>query len=240
MTKIINPKFISKQLEADIIGCRRCPRLVAYREEMARAKKKAFREDDYWAKAVPGFGDPQARLILVGLAPAAHGANRTGRMFTGDGTDGHGASDFLMSALHRAGYANQSTSLHRGDGLILKDAWMTAIARCAPPKNKPTPSEIGNCADFLRRELILLKNARVIVALGKMAFDQLLKLYEEQGVLLPKPRPLFSHGALYDPGKNRPVLLGSYHPSRQNTQTGKLTPAMLDEIFRTGRKLCKS
>lgn len=228
-----------KQLQSDVVACRLCPRLVAYREEVARTRKKAFQSEEYWGKAVPGFGDPRASMIIVGLAPAAHGANRTGRMFTGDGTDGRGASDFLMSALHRAGYANQPTSLHRGDGLILKDAWMTAIVRCAPPDNKPLPEEIRNCAAHLSREIALLKQARVIVSLGKLSFDQVLCLFEKQGASLPRPRPRFGHGTIHETGAEFPVLLGSYHPSRQNTQTGLLTPEMLDGILKTARELCE-
>lgn len=224
------------QFNREVIHCERCPRLVAYCRRVAAEKKRAFQEEAYWGKPVPGFGDPKARLVLVGLAPAAHGANRTGRMFTGDGTDGAGASDFLMRALHRAGLANQPHSRHRGDGLRFTDAYVTAIVRCAPPANKPLPEEIANCGTHLMTELDALKRMRVIVALGKLAHDQLLRLYEARGVAIPRPRPKFAHGSVTEFGDSAPVIVGSYHPSRQNTQTGKLTPAMFDAIFTEARK----
>ena len=224
------------RIERDVARCRACPRLVEYREEVARTRRRAFRDETYWGRAVPGFGDPHARILLVGLAPAAHGANRTGRMFTGDGSDGHGAADFLTHALHGAGMASQATSRHRDDGLVLSDVYLTAICRCAPPANKPLREEIEACAAFLRRELDALEHVRVLVALGKLAFDQVLRLLAERGHEVPRPRPKFGHGALVElPGA--PRLLGSYHPSRQNTQTGRLTNIMLTDLLRTAGAL---
>ena len=181
-----------------------------------------YSEDDYWGKPVPGFGDSQARILIVGLAPAAHGSNRTGRMFTGDGTDGMGASDFLAGALQRAGYANMPISRQRDDGFELRDIF----------RNKPLREEIGNCARFLQVELDLLQNVRVIIAVGKLAFDQILKVLAERGAALPRPKPKFGHTAAINLGAEYPLLLASYHPSRQNTQTGRLTQGMLDDIFR--------
>lgn len=226
-----------KKLNDTVVDCTQCARLVAYRQEVAGAKKRQFQHDTYWGKPVPGFGDQRARVLIVGLAPAPHGSNRTGRMFTGDGIDGMGSSDFLMRALHQVGYANQPISRHRQDGLTLSDAYMTAIVRCAPPGNKPNRDEIKTCAAFLDRELALMKNVEVIVALGKLAFDQMLNLFAERGADLPKPRLKFAHSVVVDVGPDRPVLLGSYHPSRQNTQTGKLTPEMLESIFQTAKQL---
>jgi uracil-DNA glycosylase family 4 len=191
-------------------------------------KKAAYRDDIYWARPVPGFGDPNARVLIVGLAPAAHGANRTGRVFTGDGVGGSG--DFLMSALHRAGFASIPTSHHPGDGLKLRDAFIAAAVRCAPPDNQPTPEEITNCLPHLDEEIAALPRVRVVVALGKIAFDAYLQLLKRRGVAL-RPRPTFGHAvALALP--NGQTLVGCYHPSRQNTNTGKLTPPMMDEVFR--------
>ncbi len=225
-----------EQLNREVVACRRCARLVAFRQRVASEKKRMFQNDVYWGRPVPGFGDPSARILILGLAPAAHGSNRTGRMFTGDGTDGAGSSDFLMRALHAVGLANQPGSQRAGDGLALHGAYMTAIVRCAPPGNKPTSEEIRACAPFLARELALLSSLRAVVALGKLAFDQLLRLWTDEGVPVPKPRPPFAHGAeLALPGK--PVLLGAYHPSRQNTQTGKLTPAMFEAVLRRALEL---
>jgi len=224
------------QLRCEVLGCERCPRLVAYRQRVALEKKKQFQHEAYWGKPVPGFGDPRARLLIVGLAPAAHGSNRTGRMFTGDGSDGMGSSDFLMRALHHAGYANQPRSHDRDDGLAFRDAYMTAIVRCAPPSNKPQRDEIVACSGFLSRELALLERVRVVVALGKMAFDRLLKTLVERGGVLPRPKPKFAHGVQVDFGTHHPILLGSYHPSRQNTQTKKLTPAMLQSVFQAAKQ----
>lgn len=220
-----------------VIQCTLCPRLVEFREEIARTKKKQFQEDIYWGKPVPSFGDPKARMMIVGLAPAPHGSNRTGRMFTGDGTDGMGSSDFLMRALHAVGYANQPTSQHIKDGLKFTDAYMTAIVRCAPPGNKPTSQEIQTCSAYLHEELELMKNVKVIVALGKLAFDQLLKTFQSQGAEVAKPRPQFGHGVEVPLGDTFPILIGSYHPSRQNTQTGKLSEKMLQDVFKKAQRL---
>jgi uracil-DNA glycosylase family 4 len=216
---------------AEVVACARCPRLAKYRVAVA-GTKKAFAEDVYWSRPVPGFGDPSARVVLVGLAPAPHGANRTSRMFTGDGTDGMGSSDFLMRALHATGFANRDTSRAADDGLVLTGLWMTASVRCAPPDNKPSPAEIANCAPWLARELELLPRVRVVVALGKLAFDRVLLHFAERGAPVPRPRPKFAHGAEVDLGAAFPLVLASYHPSRQNTQTGLLSPSMLAAVFR--------
>jgi uracil-DNA glycosylase family 4 len=210
-----------------IVSCERCPRLRLYCGEIARTKRRAFQDEIYWAKPVPGFGDPCARLLLVGLAPAAHGANRTGRAFTGDGVGGSG--DFLMSALHRAGFANIPTSQHPEDGLTLKDAFIAAAVRCAPPNNKPTPEEISNCLPHLDQETAALPRVRVVVALGKIAFDAYLQLLKSRGTALT-PRPSFGHALAHSLPSGQ-LLIGCYHPSRQNTNTGKLTPRMMDEVF---------
>ena len=213
-------------LEAAVHDCRLCPRLVAWREQVAREKRSAFRDEDYWGRPIAGFGDPDARVILLGLAPAAHGANRTGRVFTGDRS-----GDFLFAALHRTGYANQPVSRHRGDGLELHDCWITAAVRCAPPANKPLPSERDNCAEWLRAELPLLAHARVVVCLGAFAWENALRQ------LAPglRPRPRFGHGAEALLGEV--TLLGCFHPSQQNTFTGVLTPAMLDAVLERARGL---
>ena len=216
---------------AAVTACAKCPRLVAYRASV-EGTKRAFAGERYWARPVPGFGDPRARVVLVGLAPAPHGANRTGRMFTGDGTDGMGSSDFLMRALHATGFANRADSRRIDDGLRLTDLWMTASVRCAPPDNKPAPGEIANCAPWLARELELLADVRVIVALGKIAFDRVLLHLASRGAAIPRPRPKFAHAAEVDLGRAFPRVIASYHPSRQNTQTGKLSPAMLEAVFR--------
>ena len=217
------------QLNRTLIACERCPRLVAYRQRIAREKRRAYRDEDYWGRPVPSVGDPRARVLMVGLAPGAHGANRTGRLFTGDGS-----GDFLTPALYRAGFANQPTSTHLGDGLKLKDLYIVAIAHCAPPDNKPTPQEIANCRPYLVQHLRLLKRVRVILALGKIAFEGVLAALAESGIDLPTPRPAFAHGAEYRIGKY--TLIASYHPSRQNTQTGRLTEAMFDEVFERMRR----
>jgi len=211
-----------------IVSCERCPRLRAYCARVAREKRRAFRDEAYWGKPVPGFGDPRARLLLVGLAPAAHGANRTGRVFTGDGVGGSG--DFLMSALHRAGFANIPTSRHPGDGLTLTDAYIAAAVRCAPPGNTPTPNEIARCRSHLDAELAALPRIRVVVALGKIAFDAFLRLLAERGLTV-RPHPRFGHASVAAL-PNGQTLIGCYHPSRQNTNTGKLTAPMMDEVFR--------
>jgi uracil-DNA glycosylase family 4 len=209
----------------DVITCRACPRLVAWREQVGREKRASFRDEEYWARPVPGFGDPRARLVVVGLAPAAHGANRTGRMFTGDRS-----GDFLYAALHRAGYANQPTSTHRDDGLELTDAWITAPVRCAPPANKPTVDERDTCRPFLERELDLLPRARVFLALGQFGYQGL------AGFLGVRPRPKFGHGVEAPVGDGRTIIC-SYHVSQQNTFTGTLTPAMLDRVLVRARAL---
>ena len=220
------PAAALARLEAEVHACRRCPRLVAWRERVAREKRAAFRDETYWGRPIAGFGDPLARVLLLGLAPAAHGANRTGRVFTGDRS-----GDFLFAALHRTGFANQPTGRHRDDGLRLTDCWITASVRCAPPANKPLPSERDNCADWLRAELPLLVHARVVVCLGAFAWASGLRQ------LAPglRPRPRFGHGAEARVGDL--TLLGCFHPSQQNTFTGVLTPAMLDAVLERAREL---
>ena len=223
-----------------IVSCDRCPRLRDYCMRIAREKKRAYRDETYWGRPVPGFGDPSARVLLLGLAPAAHGANRTGRVFTGDGTGGSG--DFLMAALHRTGFANITTSARPDDGLRLTDAYIAAAVRCAPPDNKPLPEEITRCLDHLESEVSALPNIQVVVALGKIAFDAWLQLLRRRGVVV-SPRPPFAHGALVTfrqlstTDHQPPTLIGCYHPSRQNTNTGKLTTRMMVDVFRKARKL---
>jgi uracil-DNA glycosylase family 4 len=212
---------------AAIVSCELCPRLRTYCADIARTKRRAYRDEVYWGKPVPGFGDPDARLLLVGLAPAAHGANRTGRVFTGDGIGGSG--DFLMGALHRAGFASIPTAQHPGDGLQLTGAYIAAAVRCAPPDNKPTPEEIARCLPHLDAELAALPHIRVVVALGKIGFNAYLQLLRRRGVH-PKPRPAFGHAVMHAL-PNGQTLVGCYHPSRQNTNTGKLNAAMMDEVF---------
>jgi uracil-DNA glycosylase family 4 len=218
-----------------VTRCRACPRLVAHREAVARAKTRRFQGDVYWGRPVPGFGDHRARLLIVGLAPAAHGANRTGRLFTGDRS-----GDWLYAALHATGFANQATSIGRDDGLALRDAYVGAIARCAPPANKPTPAEIAACRPFLVRELVLLTRLRVVVCLGGLALQGFLRAWAEASGAAPRPRPRFGHGAEYAlPGGV--TLLCSYHPSQQNTFTGRLTRPMLARVFTRARaRLVKS
>ena len=199
-------------------------------------KKRAHRDEVYWAKPVPGFGDPRARMLLVALAPAAHGANRTGRVFTGDGPGGSG--DFLMAALHRAGFANIPTARDPNDGLRLTDAFIAAAVRCAPPKNKPTPEEIANCLPHLDAEIGALRHVRVVVALGRIGFDAYLRLLKRRGLVVT-PRPVFGHGVVH-PLSNGQILLGCYHPSRQNTNTGKLTARMMDDVFRLAHRALRS
>lgn len=210
-----------ERVRSEVVGCTRCPRLVRYRERVAREKKREFRSETYWGRGVPGFGDPNARLVAVGLAPAAHGSNRTGRVFTGDRS-----AAFLVRAFHAAGFANQPTSLHRGDGLRYTDLYLTAVVRCAPPENRPTPVERANCAPYLVRELRLLSNVRAILALGGYAWDGVRDIVGDvYGV--PRPAAEFAHGVCAPLGEGRPILWGSYHPSPQNTNTGKLTLPML-------------
>ena len=215
-------------VQSAIISCDRCPRLRGYCAEVGRVKRAAYRQDEYWARPVPGFGDPGARLLLLGLAPAAHGANRTGRVFTGDGTGGSG--DFLMAALKRAGFANRATSQRADDGLELTDVYIAAAVRCAPPANKPLPGEVDRCLAHLVNEVAALPKLEIVIALGKIAWDAWLKLLVRNGVELPRPRPVFSHGAIWT--NDGLTLVGMYHPSRQNTNTGTVTPAMYDAVLR--------
>jgi uracil-DNA glycosylase family 4 len=222
-----------EELEREIVACRRCPRLVAWREQVARDKRAAFAAETYWGRPIPGFGDPAARVLIFGLAPAAHGANRTGRVFTGDRS-----GDFLFAALHRTGFANQPTSVRAGDGLRLRDAWITAAVRCAPPANRPTPAERDACLPYAVRELELLAGVRVVVCLGAFAWDAALRLLAARGAAAPTPRPRFGHAAEYRPPQPHPLLLGCFHPSQQNTFTGKLTPPMLDAVLLRARELC--
>ena len=216
-------------LHAEIASCRRCPRLVEWRERVAVEKRAAFRDETYWGRPITGFGDPAARIVVLGLAPAAHGGNRTGRVFTGDRS-----GDFLFAGLHRAGLANQATSTHPGDGLRLRDCFITAAVRCAPPANRPAPEERETCSSWLRSEFALLPSARVILCLGAFAWDAGLRLRRALGDPVEGPRPRFGHGATA-PG--RWLLLGCFHPSQQNTFTGRLTPAMLDDVLATAREL---
>jgi uracil-DNA glycosylase family 4 len=213
-----------QELENEIITCRRCPRLVAWREEVAETKRRAYQDEDYWGKPVPGFGDPAARILIVGLAPGAHGSNRTGRMFTGDAS-----GNFLFPALHRAGFANQPTGERPDDGLTLNDVFITAICRCVPPKNRPKVAEIKNCLPWLEAEIDCLPRLQGFVALGRIAFDSIRRMYKMQGVELPKMD--FGHNAFYELGEDRPWLLSSYHPSQQNTLTGRLTEDMFDAVW---------
>jgi uracil-DNA glycosylase family 4 len=225
------PSSLSAVQQA-IISCNQCSRLRAYCQEVGRLKKASFRDHVYWAKPVPGFGDPDARLLILGLAPAAHGANRTGRVFTGDGIGASG--DFLMAALKRAGFANIATSQRTDDGLTLKDAYIAATVRCAPPGNKPLPEEIDRCLVHLQHEVAHLPHVRVVVALGKIAWDSWLKLLTMNGEPLPRPRPAFGHGQTWS--HNGITLVGAYHPSRQNTNTGVVTPKMYNAVFSAVRE----
>lgn len=218
------------RLASEIHACRLCPRLVEWREGQAANPPPRYRGEDYWARPLAGFGDPAARVAIVGLAPAAHGANRTGRMFTGDRS-----GDWLFAALHRAGFANQATSAYRGDGLKLRDAYVTAVVRCAPPANRPTPEERDTCLPYLERELTLLENCRTIVALGGFAWDGSLRALRHLGEGISRPKPKFGHGAQASLGLWR--LIGCYHPSQQNTFTGRLTEPMLDAVFSRAREL---
>lgn len=238
-------------LADDIVRCRRCPRLVEYIAEVARTKRRAYADWDYWGRPVPSLGDPYAQLLIVGLAPAAHGANRTGRMFTGDSS-----ADWLHRALYRAGFSNQPTSTHRDDGLTLTGVYITAVCHCAPPQNKPSAEEIRSCSDFLIRELDVLQTVRVILCLGQIAFDNVLRHMRARGWDWPVmvngseeapasgrlTKPRFRHGGEYvwhDESERRPpVLLASYHPSRQNTNTGVLTEPMFEGVFQRARQLC--
>ncbi len=217
-------------LAGRVQACRRCPRLVAWREEAARTKRAAYRNETYWGRPVAGFGDPAARVLLVGLAPAAHGGNRTGRVFTGDRS-----GDFLFAALHRGGFANQAASRQRDDGLELRDAFVTAIVRCAPPANRPSADERAECQPWLDAELDLLPQTRVMMALGGEAWRQLLRVFRQRRLAVPRPAPAFGHGAEVAVGEW--TLLGAYHPSQQNTFTGRLTPPMLDAVLARAREI---
>ena len=218
------------EVERAVTTCRRCPRLVAWREEVARVKRASFAGEKYWGRPLPGFGDPAARVLVLGLAPAAHGGNRTGRIFTGDRS-----GDWLFAALWRAGYANQPTSVARDDGLELSNCFVTAAVRCAPPANRPLPEERDNCRPWLEEELALLAEVDVIVCLGGFAWDVALRVLAARGAEVPRPRPRFGHGAEVVLGDF--VVLGCYHPSQQNTFTGKLTEAMMDDVFGRAREL---
>lgn len=222
------------QLNERIISCRRCPRLVRYREEVARTKRRAFRHETYWGRPVPGFGDPDAKLLILGLAPAAHGGNRTGRVFTGDRS-----GDFLFRLLHRTGFANQPVSTHRDDGLALRNVYVAAVARCAPPDNKPLPAEILNCRPFLEAELTILR-PRAVLALGKIAFDAYLSVLVEKGSITRRAPYKFGHGASYQLPGALPRLFAAYHPSQQNTLTGRLTPGMFLSVLRHVRRYLSS
>ncbi len=209
------------RLEEEITICQKCPRLVAWRGQVAHEKRRAYRDQEYWGKPVPGFGDPNAQVLVIGLAPGAHGSNRTGRMFTGDAS-----GDFLYPALYRSGFASSPQAVHRNDGLTLHNLFITAVCRCAPPDNKPSHEEITSCLPYLRQEMDLLPNLKGIVALGSIAFNQTLNLLNQKA-----PERVFGHGLFYEMGGNIPWLLASYHPSRQNTQTGRLTITMFDNIW---------
>ena len=219
-------------LQTEIVACRRCPRLRAHCAHIAEVKRRAYRDQQYWGKPVPAFGDPAARILILGLAPAAHGANRTGRMFTGDRS-----GDWLYRALYQTGLASQPTSISRDDGQQLRGVYITASARCAPPDNKPTPEEIRNCRPFLERELALLNQVRVVVALGKIAFDNYLDLLKRRGAIPSRSAFSFGHNRRFETGGGLPILVSSYHPSQQNTSTGKLTEKMLLDVFVNAKKL---
>jgi uracil-DNA glycosylase family 4 len=221
-------------LNREVIECTRCPRLVAYRQQVAREKRRAYRDWDYWGKPVPGFGDPHARVLIMGLAPGAHGSNRTGRPFTGDAS-----GNFMYPVLYETGFANQPTATDRNDGLKLTDLYITAAVRCAPPDNKPLPQELAECSYFLDREMEGLKDVKVVVALGKIGFDAYLNYLKRRGLLKTRQPYLFKHGASYHMPDGK-ILLASYHPSNQNTQTGKLTRQMFVKIFEQAAKLAQA
>ncbi|MBI5280063.1 MAG: uracil-DNA glycosylase [Candidatus Solibacter usitatus] len=223
------------RLESQIVNCEQCPRLRDHCREVARVKRRAYLDCDYWGRPVPGFGDQQARVLIVGLAPGAHGANRTGRVFTGDRS-----GDWLYRALWQTGFANQPTSLDRGDGLRLNDAWVSASVRCAPPGNRPLPAEIAACRPFLAREVALLRRVRVVVALGRIAFDNCLTLAREAGGVAARASFPFAHDRQHPPTGGGPVLISSYHPSQQNTSTGRLTEAMLRAVFERARSILRA
>ena len=220
-----------KKLCREVIACERCHRLVNYRREIAQTKRRAYRDWEYWGKPVPGFGDPRARVLIIGLAPAAHGGNRTGRVFTGDSS-----GDLLFRTLYEAGFASQPHSVSRNDGMELMGAYITATVRCAPPGNKPLPAESHNCREYLEREIALLKEVKVVVALGKIAFDAYLSILHRQGLIASRRDYKFGHAAMYRFPAPLPALIASYHPSRQNTQTGRLTRVMFLAVFRKAAK----
>ena len=224
------PLWLS-QLNREVISCTRCPRLVAYRERIALEKRRAYLDWDYWGRPVPGFGDPEARVLVLGLAPGAHGSNRTGRPFTGDAS-----GRFMYPILYESGFASQADAVRRDDGLRLKDLYITAAARCAPPDNRPLPQELANCSSYLDREIEGLENLRVVVALGRIAFDAYLNFLKRRGRLASRKEYIFGHGARYKMADGR-ILLASYHPSNQNTQTGKLTRGMFVQIFKAAAQL---
>ncbi len=220
-----------EQLNREITTCTKCPRLVEWRENVATEKVRRFKQETYWGRPVPGFGDPQARLLVVGLAPAAHGANRTGRMFTGDRS-----GDWLYRSLHKFGFANQVESHHRNDGLTLQDCYITAAVRCAPPQNKPTREERKNCLGYLVQEIHCLEKVYVVVALGKIAFDTIVKLFVNSGKLTAPQKPKFSHAAEFSVNSEL-TIIASYHPSQQNTFTGRLTEPMFDTVFKLAKNI---
>jgi uracil-DNA glycosylase family 4 len=226
------PKGSLESLMRQVIACQRCPRLREYCHDVALAKRRAYRDWEYWGKPVPSFGDPRARVLIIGLAPGAHGANRTGRIFTGDRS-----GDYLYRALYQTGFASQPESRSRDDGLTLSDVYITAAARCAPPDNKPAPAELANCRPYLERELDLLKDVRVVVALGRLAFDSYLRILRDRGRIASRAAFRFAHDAEHHTGPGAPVLISSYHPSQQNTSTGKLTEAMLRQVFERARSI---
>jgi uracil-DNA glycosylase family 4 len=218
-------------LKQEIVVCRKCPRLVEFREHIAQVKRRAFRECEYWGKPVPGFGDPKASVLLIGLAPGAHGANRTGRVFTGDRS-----GEFLYKVMYDTGFASQPASTSREDGLQLFDAYVSAAVRCVPPGNKPLPQEIRNCRPYLERELDLLKNVRVVIALGRLAFDAYLTVLRDKSIISRRSEFVFGHNVEHRTGERQPLLISSYHPSQQNTSTGKLTEEMLRKVFLRARR----
>jgi uracil-DNA glycosylase len=223
-----------KVLAREIVACEKCPRLRRYCQEVARVKRKAYRDWEYWGRPVPGFGDPRARVLVIGLAPGAHGSNRTGRMFTGDRS-----GDFLYRALHETGFASQPESRSRDDGLKLSGIYISAAARCAPPGNRPSPGELANCQPYLEREIDVLKDVRVVVALGAVAFRTYLSVLRDRGRIASLAAFGFGHHVVHATAPGDPVLIGSYHPSQQNTSTGRLTAAMLREVFETARRLAE-
>jgi len=219
-------------LQEEVVQCRRCPRLIGHCQEVARLKRRAYRDWEYWGKPLPSFGDPRAELLIVGLAPGAHGSNRTGRMFTGDVS-----ANVLYRVLHKTGFASQPESVSRDDGQRLINAYITAIARCAPPANKPTREEIANCRPYLERELDLLSNVKAVVALGRVAFDNYLGILQSRGLIRSRAAFAFGHNRTFETAPGQPLLISSYHPSQQNTSTGKLTEEMLAAVFRSAGKV---